>query len=412
MGFFRVPLVLLAVLAAASPDAQAQLRTRVFASGFVAPVLFLQDPADRAVQYVVEQAGRIRVVRDGTVLSTDFLDLRSAISSGGERGLLGMAIAPDGRVFVNFTNPAGHTVVARFRRSANPLVADTGSRFDLRWGGGDPFIAQPFSNHNGGNLVFGPDGYLYIGMGDGGSGDDPEHRAQNLSDLLGKMLRIDVNVPDGHPTGYQIPPDNPFASGGGRPEIWSVGLRNPWRYSFDDPARGGTGALVIGDVGQGRFEEVDYEPRGAGGRNYGWRNREGAHDNVTSRPPAFLPLIDPIHEYNRSSGQSITGGYVYRARLLGANYAGRYFFADYVQGRVWSVALTVDPGTGEARAFDLTDHTAELSASGSIGNVSSFGLDADGELYIVSHSSGSIIRMFGLSSAPAAPTGLKIIIRQ
>jgi glucose/arabinose dehydrogenase len=403
-------LVLLTTLVASSADAQAQLRTRVYASGFVTPVLFLQDPADRAVQYVVEQGGRIRVIRDGAVLATDFLDLRGAISSGGERGLLGMAIAPDGRVYVDFTNPAGHTVVARFRRSSNPLVADPGSRFDLRWGT-DAFIAQPFANHNGGNLVFGPDGYLYIGMGDGGSGDDPDHRAQNLSELLGKMLRIDVNVPDGHPTGYQIPPDNPFAGGGGRPEIWSVGLRNPWRFSFDDPTRGGTGALVIGDVGQNRFEEVDYEPRGRGGRNYGWRNREGAHDNVVSRPPAFLPLIDPIHEYDRAAGQSITGGYVYRGRFMGANYVGRYFFADFVQGRIWSLALTVDPGTGEARAFDVTDHTAELSASGSTGNVSSFGIDADGELYVVSYSSGTIIKMFGLSSAPAAPTGLRIIIR-
>jgi glucose/arabinose dehydrogenase len=410
MRYLRGLLVLLTTLVASSPDAQAQLRTRVYASGFVTPVLFLQDPADRAVQYVVEQGGRIRVIRDGTVLATDFLDLRGAISSGGERGLLGMAIAPDGRVYVDFTNPAGHTVVGRFRRSSNPLVADPGSRFDLRWGA-DAFIAQPFANHNGGNLVFGPDGYLYIGMGDGGSGDDPDHRAQNLSELLGKMLRIDVNVPDGHPTGYQIPPDNPFAGGGGRPEIWSVGLRNPWRFSFDDPTRGGTGALVIGDVGQNRFEEVDYEPPGRGGRNYGWRNREGAHDNVVSRPPAFLPLIDPIHEYDRAAGQSITGGYVYRGRFMGASYVGRYFFADFVQGRIWSLALTVDPGTGEARAFDVTDHTAELSASGSIGNVSSFGIDADGELYVVSYSSGTIIKMFGLSSTPAAPTGLRIIIR-
>ena len=317
----------------------------------------------------------------------------------------------DGRVFVDFTNPSGDTVVARFRRSADPLVADPGSRFDLRWGGGAAFIPQPFANHNGGNLVFGPDGYLYIGMGDGGSGDDPDHRAQNLSELLGKMLRIDVNVPDAHPTGYRIPPDNPFAGGGGRPEIWSVGLRNPWRFSFDDPARGGTGALVIGDVGQNRFEEVDYEPRGRGGRNYGWRNREGAHENVTSRPPAFLPLVDPIHEYDRASGQSITGGYVYRGRFMGPNYVGRYFFADFVQGRVWSLALTIDTASGEARATDLTDHTAELGASGAIGNVSSFGLDADGELYVVSYSGGAILKVFGLASAPATPTGLRIIIR-
>jgi glucose/arabinose dehydrogenase len=402
-------LAILVTTLAISLDAQAQLRSRIFASGFSSPVLFLQDPADRTVQYVVEQAGRIRVIRDGIVLATDFLDLRNAISAGGERGLLGMAIAPDGRVFVNFTNQSGDTVVARFRRSPNLLVADPSSRFDLRWGGGDAFITQPFSNHNGGNLVFGPDGYLYIGMGDGGSGDDPGHRAQTMTELLGKMLRIDGNVPDGHPTGYQIPADNPFASGGGRPEIWSVGLRNPWRFSFDDPARGGTGALVIGDVGQNRFEEVDYEPRGRSGRNYGWRNREGAHDNVTSLPPAFLPLVDPIHEYDRATGQSITGGYVYRGRGLGAGYVGRYFFADFVQGRVWSLALAVDSGTGEARASNLMEHTAELAAAAPLGSVSSFGIDADGELYVVSYSTGTIIKILGVTSAPAAPTGLRII---
>ena len=182
--------------------------------------------------------------------------------------------------------------------------------------------------------------------------------------LLGKMLRIDVGVPDDHPTGYQIPADNPFASGGGPvaalPEIWSFGLRNPWRYSFDDPGLGGTGALVMGDVGQSRFEEIDYEPRGRGGRNYGWRNREGAHDNVTSRPPAFLPLVDPIFEYGRSSGQSVTGGFVYRGRALGASYQGRYFFADFEAGRVWSIALAINPTTGEATASNLVEHTGEL----------------------------------------------------
>jgi glucose/arabinose dehydrogenase len=389
------------------------LRPQVFASGFSSPVLFLQDPANRAVQFVVEQGGRIRVVRDGVVLPNDFLDLRSAISSGGERGLLGMAIPADssGRVFVNFTNPAGHTVVARFRRSADPLVADPASRFDLRWGGGSAFIVQPFSNHNGGHMVFGPDGSLYIGMGDGGASDDPDHRAQNLAELLGKMLRIDVSVPDGHPNGYQIPGDNPFAAGGGRPEIWSVGLRNPWRFSFDDPGRGGTGAMVLGDVGQGRFEEVDYEPPGRGGRNYGWRNREGAHDNVTSRPPAFTPLVDPVHEYSRADGQSITGGFVYRGRLLGAGFVGRYFFADFVQGRVWSIALSPDGSSGEARAAGLIEHTADLSAGTAIGSVSAFGVDADGELYVVSYGRGAIVKLVGLgaTSAPATPTGLRII---
>src|SRR3954462_10177870 len=265
--------------------AQSPLRLRTYASGFTTPLAIVQDPSDRAVQYVVEQGGRIRVLRAGIITGTDFLDLRGAIVSGGEQGLLGLAFPPDAtspRFFVNFTDRSGDTVVARFRRSANNrLVADASSRSDMRWSTGLSVVRQPFANHNGGHLAFGPDGFLYIGLGDGGSGDDPDHRAQNPRELLGKMLRVDVNVPDTDPTGYQIPSTNPFTvtPAGVRPEIWAFGLRNPWRYSFDDPLRGGTGALVIGDVGQNRWEEVDYEPPSHGGRNYGWRNREGARDN-------------------------------------------------------------------------------------------------------------------------------------
>ena len=316
------------------------------------------------------------------------------MSSGGERGLLGLAFPPDspatGRFYVNFTNTSGHTVVARFRRSANPLVADATTRFDLLLGG-QRFITQPFSNHNGGHLAFGPDGYLYIGLGDGGSGNDPGHRAQDPRTLLGKMLRIDVSVPDNDSTGYRIPADNPFTGAHtALDEIWAFGLRNPWRYSFDDVARGGTGAIVIGDVGQNRWEEIDYEPQGRGGRNYGWRNREGAHDNVTSLPLAYQPPTDPIFEYGRTDGGSVTGGFVYRGARLGAAFRGRYFFADFVSGRVWSIALAID-GNGEARASDRREHTTELGGSAVIGNVSSFGTDADGELYIVNYS-GSVVQ--------------------
>src|SRR4051812_37331858 len=190
---------------------QAQLRLRLQASGFSNPVAFVQDPLDRAVQLIVQQDGHVRVVRGGTVLGPDFLDLSSAIVSGGEQGLLGLAFSPDtltsGRFFVDFTNRSGDTVVARFRRTGTDPIADAGSRFDLRWGGsnGPAIIAQPFTNHNGGHLAFGPDGFLYVGLGDGGSGDDPDHRAQNPNELLGKMLRIDVAVPDGHAIGYQVP---------------------------------------------------------------------------------------------------------------------------------------------------------------------------------------------------------------
>jgi len=394
------------MLAVVTAEAAAQLRARVHASGFTAPLAFVQDPTDPAIQFVVEQRGRIRVVRDGSVLATDFLDISSSVRSGGEQGLLGLVFPPDaaasGRLFVNFTNTDGDTVIARFRRSSNPLIADPGSRFDLRWNG-VPVIEQPFANHNGGHLAFGPDGYLYIGLGDGGSGNDPGHRAQDRSTLLGKMLRIDVNVPDSHPAGYVVPGGNPFVSGGARPEVWSFGWRNPWRYTFDDPARGGTGALIAGDVGQNRFEEINYEPPGRGGRNYGWRNREGANDNVTSLPPAFTPLVDPIHEYDHSTGSSIAGGYVYRGASTA--FRGRYFFADFIRSRVWSLALTVDAG-GEATASDVREHTAELGGASELANVASFGVDASGELYLVSYGRGVIIR---LVLPPGAPSNLRII---
>lgn len=412
MTFLSFASIGLTTLAAVLMQAAPPLRAVAIVSGLQSPVAFVQDPGDHRLFFAVEQSGRIRLVRDG-VVGGDFLDLRAAISSGGERGLLGLVLARDfaqsGRFFVNFTNPSGDTVVARFRR-ANAMSADPTSRFDLRWGAeGALSIPQPFSNHNGGHLAFGPDGYLYIGLGDGGSANDPQHRAQNPSALLGKFLRIDVNVPDTHPSGYVVPSDNPFAGGGpvaARPEIWSFGVRNPWRYSFDDPALGGTGALVMADVGQGGWEEVNHEPRGRGGRNYGWRNREGAHPNLPDPPPAYLPLVDPVHEYPRSQGQSITGGYVYRGRSLGERYRGRYFFADFVAGRVWSVALTTNASTGEASATDLLEHTQDLGGTGQTGNISSFAIDAEGELYVVSYSRGVVLKLIG---APAAPTNLRIV---
>jgi glucose/arabinose dehydrogenase len=409
-------LVLIAVAALTAPGlAQSTIYKTAYASGFQQPVAIVQDPTARSTQYVLEQGGRIRVVRNGVVLPDDFLNLTSVISSGGERGLLGMALAPDyatsGRLWVNFTNPAGHTVVARFKRSSNPLIADPSTRFDLRWNGpnGPAYIAQPFANHNGGHLAFGPDNYLYVGMGDGGSANDPGNRAQNPSELLGKLLRIDVNVSDDDAIGYRIPTDNPFRTGSpvpARGEVWAFGLRNPWRFTFDSPARGGNGAMLIADVGQGAWEEVDYEPPGRGGRNYGWRNREGAHDGVTSLPPAFTPLVEPIEEYDHSTGQSITGGYVYRGNVLPAEFRGRYFYADFIQGRIWSIALTIGPN-GEARASDRVDHTAALSSGGAPGNISSFGLDADGELFLVSYSRGIVFRI--RSGGPPTPSRLRTL---
>ena len=401
--------VLLLLMLSWPAAAGAQLRSEVYAGGLSRPLELVQDPLQPSVQYVVEQFGRIRVVVNGVVQAQDFLDLTGQVSTTGEQGLLGLAFAPDyaasGRVFVNFTNLSGHTVVARFRRSgSDPLRVDPGSRFDLRWGGGQPFIVQPFANHNGGHLEFGPDGYLYIGMGDGGGGGDPQNNAQDPDTWLGKMLRIDVSVPDGDPEGYDIPPGNPFAFGAALPEIWAFGYRNPWKFTFDraDAGGPGTGALVSGDVGQQAFEEINYEPAGAGGRNYGWRLREGLAPYLPDTPPAFLPLTDPILAYGHDDGRSVTGGYVYRGAALGGGYFGRYFYADFIAGRVWSVALSID-GAGEAAASAPVEHTAELGGSAALGNISAFGVDASGELYLVSFN-GSVRRiLFDGAAPPPAP---------
>jgi glucose/arabinose dehydrogenase len=396
----------LAVSFAAPGVAAAQLRATLVASGFTRPLGLVQDPTDPGVQMVLEQAGRIRVLQQGVVQPDDFLDLTEHIASGGERGLLGLAFAPDyaqsGRLFVCFTDRSGNSVVARFRRSAaNPLRADPASRFDLLWPDGRRSIEQPFSNHNGGHLAFGPDLFLYVGLGDGGSGNDPMNHAQNPRSLLGKMLRLNVLVSDADPEGYDVPATNPFV---GRAdvlaEIWSFGWRNPWRWSFDDHRRGGTGALLVADVGQNRWEEINYEPAGAGGRNYGWRIREGAHDNVTSAPPFVGPLREPIWEYGHGDGRSVTGGYVYRGTSLGSTYVGRYFFADFVASRVWSIALVVDPATREAAAGTPIEHTPELATAAM--SPASFGIDASGELYLVSYG-GAIYRIEGPPGQTPAP---------
>ena len=391
--------------------ANAQLRTQTIVGGLSALVAFVPDPAQPGMAYAVQQNGLVVTIQGTAALPAPFLDLRSAISTGGERGLLGMAFAPDpssGRVFVNFTNINGDTVIARFSRStANPRAVDPSSRFDLRWPNGNRFITQPFANHNGGNLAFGSDGYLYIGLGDGGSGNDPNNNAQNPNSLLGKMLRIDVGVADSDPAGYRIPPDNPFVRGvpiAALGEIWAFGLRNPWRYSFDNAALGGSGGLFIGDVGQDTREEIDAAPAGRGGQNYGWRVREGtiATPGIGAASPAFAPLTEPLIDYGHSSGSAVTGGYVYRGRALGSEYFGRYFFADSGSGRLWSVAWQLDPATGRATATGTVDHSAEI---GALGSIVSFAEDSSGELYLVLYS-GRIVKLVRGGAAPSAPTNL------
>jgi len=376
----------------------AQLRTQVIATGLSNPVAFVMDPLDHSTFYVVEQRGTIRTLRNGTLSPAFFLDIRSVISAGGERGLLGLAFPPDHadsrRFYVNFTNPDGDTVVARYTRTAAGTV-DPRSRFDLMWPDGRRYIEQPFSNHNGGHLAFGPDTYLYIGLGDGGSGGDPMNNAQNPNTLLGKMLRIDVNVPDTNARGYRVPEDNPFVDRqpiAAMTEIWAFGLRNPWRYNFDDWTHGGTGALVIADVGQNAREEVNWEPIGQGGRNYGWRLREGRAPYDTRMAAAYQPLAEPIHDYPRSDGMSITGGFVYRGAALDPMFNGRYFFADYVAGRVFTIGLALDERQ-EARAVDLLELTETLGGTGELGLISSFGVDENAELYVVSYSRGRILKI-------------------
>lgn len=408
--------VCLAALLVATP-AVAQLRTQVVVQGLSSPVAFVPDPTSTTRFFIVQQGGLIRVLDNGALLPAPLLDLRTSILTGGEQGLLGMAFAPDaatsGRFFVNFTSPAGDIVVARFRRSpANAPVADPASRSDLVWPGGLAFIPHPGqTNHNGGHLAFGPDGYLYVGTGDGGGGNDPDNNAQDPLSLLGKMLRIDVSVPDGHPTGYQVPPTNPFVSYSSnlvRHEIWAFGLRNPWRYSFDDLGTGATGALLVGDVGQGAREEVNYEPAGAGGRNYGWSIREGtiATPGITTRTPLYLPLTNPLFDYPRTIGRAVTGGFVYRGMQLPAAYRGRYFVADSSTSMVASVGIAVNPATREGALSDAADHTAELG--GSLGGVVSLGRDRHGELYLVTFA-GRILKIVA-ADAPGPPSGLQATV--
>ena len=281
---------------------------------------------DRSRRPVRRGAGRTHPRRaDGTVLPPTCSTCASVVSPEANAGCSASRSRPTRDGASSSTSPTDPATPSS-RASGVERSAGRQSRVALRsaMGRRDGRSSRSRSRiTTAAHLAFGPDGYLYIGLGDGGSGDDPDHRAQNPSELLGKMLRIDVNVPDTHATGYQVPADNPFVSGppvAARPEIWAFGLRNPWRYSFDDPARGGTGASSSATSDRTRSRKSTTSRANRGGRNYGWRNREGAHDNVTSRPPAFLPLIDPILEYGRAAGQSITGGYVYRGRALGAAY--------------------------------------------------------------------------------------------
>lgn len=368
----------------AHAGALATLSLQPFASGFSRPVSMYQHPTVDGAFVVLQQDGAIRVVQNGVVTGT-FLTVAVG-SSSGERGLFSLAFDPDfettGRFWVNHTNASGTTVIARYTVSSDPLVADAASRTEILT------IAQPFSNHNGGCIAFGPDGYLHIGMGDGGSGGDPGNRSQTPTTLLGKMLRIDVRVPVGSTELYRIPASNPFLPANNPPittalpEIWAFGVRNPWKFTFDDFGPGATDGMLMGDVGQNAWEEHNYQPANQGGINWGWRIKEGFANFSPSTTPAYTPLTDPILVYGRALGGSTTGGYVYRGSKM-CSFAGRYFYADYISGRVWSFKL--DNGV----AVDNVDHSTQLFP-GTRPFISSFARDNEGELYILEYNTGNI----------------------
>jgi glucose/arabinose dehydrogenase len=326
--------------------------TRV-AAGLDAPDHLASTPSEPDRLYVVEQPGRIRVVENGRLSSQPFLDITSAVQSGGEQGLLSVAFHPDyadnGLFYVDYTDLNGDTRVVEFEARGGEAP---GRKRELL------FVEQPYANHNGGQLAFGPDGRLYVGMGDGGSGGDPENRAQNLGERLGKLLSLDVD------------------QGGSDWRIEGYGLRNPWRFSFDRE----TGDLWIGDVGQGEWEEIDHTPQGEPGlENYGWDVLEGRHPHEDKDPNPRGRLVMPVAEYSHDHGCSVTGGFVYRGEGIPAA-QGRYFYGDYCSGNVWSLILR------DGEVAGIRRHRFHVAA------LSSFGEDAAGELYLVSLE-GNVFRL-------------------
>lgn len=360
------------------PPGQVALRLRQVATGLASPIGVTGAGDGSRTLYVIEQGGRIRTFRKGSLADAAFLDIDDRTEGGGEQGLLGLAFHPDyeknRRLFVNYTDLNGDTVIAEYRRSRrDPARALRGSeRVILR-------VDQPFSNHNGGGLAFGPDGMLYIALGDGGSAGDPQNNGQRKDTLLGKILRIDVSS---RSTPYEIPADNPLVGEPtARGEIWDYGLRNPWRISFDREA----GALWIADVGQGEWEEVNREPADSGGGfNYGWRVKEGHACYPAGQEcevaGALDEMTDPLAVYSHDFGCSVTGGYVYRGRAFPA-LAGNYYFGDYCSGRIWAVAAG---GRDRQEPVELLDTNLSIS---------SFGEDDRGELYLTDLAGGGLFRV-------------------
>ena len=371
-----VPLAFLLAVPAAAQEPEVRL-VRI-ASGLTNPILIQSARDSSGRLFFVQQNGVVRFSQGGALAATPFLDIRSKTRASGECGLLGLAFPPSYSqkryFYVNYTNSAcNSSIVARYRLSANPDVADSGSEEVILT------QSQPFSNHNGGHLAFGPDGFLYIGFGDGGSGGDPQNNGQDFETWLGKLLRIDT---ESGRAPYAVPPSNPFTGDARRrPEIWALGLRNPWRYSFDRE----TGDLWIGDVGQNRAEEINLQSSlSKGGENYGWRVMEGA---ACFNPPQNCDrngLTAPVLEYTRGQGVSVTGGYVYRGAAFPA-LRGTYIYGDYESGRIWGIRK-------QGTQFDnrlLLD--SDL-------NISTFGEDEAGELYVAHHGRGEIFLIEAIAS--------------
>jgi glucose/arabinose dehydrogenase len=357
----------------AVPPAQAALAVELapIAAGFERPT-FLTHTGDERL-FVSEQVGRISVIENGQILPTLFLDIQDRVGSEAlEQGLLSVVFHPNyaqnGSFYVNYTDLGGSTIISRFQvNDADPNTADPASERVIMT------LAQPFGNHNGGQLGFGPDGYLYIGMGDGGSGGDPENNGQNPATLLGALLRIDVDEADT----YTVPADNPFVGDPNRAdEIWAYGLRNPWRFSFDRL----TGDLYLSDVGQRIWEEINFQPAlSGGGENYGWNILEGSHCYDTESCDGAGAVL-PVAEYSHDSGCSITGGYVYRGSQF-PTLTSNYFFADYCTGIIWGLFRQTDGSW-------LQNVVLESGRT-----VSSFGEDSAGELYLLDHASGEIFQI-------------------
>ena len=373
-------LALVAALFVPAAGAQSFTATLV-ANGLSAPIALDSPPGDTSRIVVARQNGVIRLIKDGTLVATPFLDASALTVGSGERGLLGIAFHPDyttnGKFYISYTNTGGSSVVRQYLRDGgNPDIIDPAS-FTTIFGP----LSQPFSNHNGGCIRFGADGKLYYGLGDGGSGNDPGNRAQTPSTPLGKMLRFDVDLPFPH-----VPADNPFINTPGTdPLIWALGVRNPWRFSFDRL----TGDMWMGDVGQNAREEINFQPAAsAGGENYGWRCMEGFNCTGLSGCVCNSPSLTlPVHQYTTGSNCAVTGGYRYRGSLM-PSLVGHYFFADYCSGRIW----TFLPNANGTPNGPVVERTAQFAIPGSE-LIPSFGEDANGELYVCDSSGGEIWRL-------------------